>query len=161
MQYNHTVAILGAGSEIGQLIAQKIAGNYPLLLMDNSEEKLNQVKELVVKNHPTSQVEMVVCSKDASWEGDIIIIAADHAEEQEAIAIKINEVTTCKTVIQIKQASSDIVALQAILPYSKFISVDWAITAAIVEGNDEASLSITGEIVHLCGLKPIFKKSLI
>lgn len=52
-------------------------------------------------------------------------------------------------------------SLQSILPYSKFISVDWANTAAIVEGNDEASLSITGEIVHLCGLKPIFKKSLI
>ncbi|OYW79718.1 MAG: hypothetical protein B7Y37_12985 [Sphingobacteriia bacterium 28-36-52] len=161
MQYNLTVAILGAGSEVGQLIAQKIALKYPLLLMDNSEEKLNQVKELVVKNHPTAQVEMVVCSKDASWEGDIIIIAADQIGEQEAIATKINEVTTCKTVIQIKQASSDTVTLQNILPYSKFISVDWAITAAIVEGNDESSLSITGEIVQLCGLKPIFKKSLI
>lgn len=161
MQYNQTVAILGAGSEIGQLIAQKIAGNYLLLLMDNSEEKLNQLKQFVVKNHSAAQIDVVVCSKDASWEGDIIIIAADYAEEQKAIATKINEVTTCKTVIHIKQASSDTVALQTILPYSKFISVDWAITAAIVEGNDEASLSITGEIVHLCGLKPIFKKSLI
>jgi 8-hydroxy-5-deazaflavin:NADPH oxidoreductase len=104
---------------------------------------------------------MVICSKDASWEADIIIIAADYAEEQESIAIKINEVTTCKTVIQIKHAYSDIAGLQAILPYSKFISVNWANTTAIVEGNDEVSLSTAGEIVHLCGLKPIFKKSLI
>ncbi len=161
MLYNNTVAILGAGSELGQLIAKKIAGNYPLLLMDNNAEKLNGLIQIIPHTHPTAQVEMALCSKDASWEADIIIIAADYAEDQESIAIKINEVTTCKTVIQIKHASSDIAALQAILPYSKFISVDWANTTAIVEGNDEASLSITGEIVHLCGLKPIFKKSLI
>lgn len=161
MLYNNTVAILGAGSSIGQFIAKNIAANYPLLLMDSSAEKLNTLMQLVVENHPTAKVEMIVCSKEASWEADIIIIAADQVEEQEAIATNINEVTTCKTVIQIKDASSDMVALQAILPYSKFISVDWANTAAIVEGNDEVSLSITGEIVHLCGLKPIFKKSLI
>lgn len=161
MLYNNTVAILGAGSELGQLIAQKIAGNYPLLLMDNNAEKLKKLMQLITDNHLKAEVEMVDCSKNASWEADIIIIAAEYAEEQESIAIKINEVTTCKTVIQIKHASSGIAGLQTILPYSKFISVDWANTTAIVEGNDEASLSITGEIVHLCGLKPIFKKSLI
>ena len=161
MQNNNTVAILGAGSAIGQLIAEKIAGNYPLLLMDNSAETLNRLTELLTEKFATPQIEMIVCSKEASWEADIIIIAAEHAQEQEAIANKINEVTTCKTVIQIKPATADIASLQAILPYSKFISVDWANTAAIVEGNDEASLSITGELVHLCGLKPIFKKSLI
>lgn len=161
MLYNNTVAILGAGSSIGQLIAKNLATNYSLLLMDSSADKLNNLMQFFVENHPTAKVEMIVCSKEASWEADIIIIAADHAQEQEAIAIKINEVSTCKTVIQIKDASSDMVSMQAILPYSKFISVDWAITAAIVEGNDEVSLSITGEIVHLCGLKPIFKKSLI
>ncbi|MBT9485626.1 hypothetical protein [Sediminibacterium sp.] len=161
MLYNNTVAILGAGSSIGQHIAKNIAANYSLLLMDSSADKLNNLMQFFVDNHPTAKVEMIVCSKEASWEADIIIIAADHAQEQEAIAIKINEVSTCKTVIQIKDASSDMVSLQAILPYSKFISVDWANTAAIVEGNDEVSLSITGEIVHLCGLKPIFKKSLI
>ena len=117
--------------------------------------------KLITNKQSKVEIEMVDCSKNASWEADSIIIAAEYAEEQESIAIKINEVTTCKTVIQIKQASSDIAGLQAILPYSKFISVDWANTTAIVEGNDETSLSITGEIVHLCGLKPIFKKSLI
>lgn len=161
MQYNNTIAILGAGSDLGQFIAQKIVGTYRLLLMDNSELQLNQLKVLLVSNQPNADIELIVCSKDASWEGDIIIIAADNQTEQAGIAKKINEVTTCKTVIQIKDASSDMASLQSILPYSKFISVDWANTAAIVEGNDEASLSITGEIVHLCGLKPIFKKSLI
>jgi hypothetical protein len=161
MQYNNTIAILGAGSALGQFIAQKIVGTYRLLLMDNSELQLNQLKELLVSHQPNADIELIVCSKDASWEGDIIIIAADNQTEQAGIAKKINEVTTCKTVIQIKAASSDMASLQSILPYSKFISVDWANTAAIVEGNDEASLSITGEIVHLCGLKPIFKKSLI
>lgn len=161
MQYNNTIAILGAGSELGQLIAQKIAGTYRLLLMDRSEVQLNQLKEVLVNQQPKAEIELVVCSKDASWEGDIIIIAADQENEQEAIAKKINEVTTCKTVIQVKHASKNAASLQRFLPYSKFISVDWANTAAIVEGNDETSLSITGEIVHLCGLKPVFKKSLI
>lgn len=161
MQYKNTIAILGAGSELGQLIAQKIAGTYRLLLMDSSELQLNQLQQFLLNHHPNVEIELVVCSKDASWEGDIIIIAADNETEQAAIAKKINEVTTCKTVIQIKDALLDMASLQSILPYSKFITVDWANTAAIVEGNDEASLSITGEIVHLCGLKPIFKKSLI
>lgn len=161
MQYSNTIAILGANSEIGELIANKIAGNYPLLLVDQSEEKLYQLKQLVTEHHPKAQIELAVCSKDASWEADTIIIAANEAAEQASIASKIVEVTTCKTVIQIKKAHLDLATLHPMLPYSKFIEVDWANTTAIVEGKDENSLSITGEIVHMCGLKPLFKKSLI
>lgn len=161
MQYNNTIAILGVNSEIGELLAIKIAGNYPLLLMDQSEEKLHQLKQLLVENHPKAQIELVACSKDASWEADTIIIAADKAVEQASIASKIAEVTTCKTVIQIMKAHLDSATLHPMLPYSKFIAVDWANTTAIIEGKDETSLSITGEIVHMCGLKPLFKKSLI
>ncbi|HLD54352.1 MAG TPA: hypothetical protein VJA82_13670 [Sediminibacterium sp.] len=161
MQYNNTVAILGANSAIGQMLANQIGGNYPLLLMDGSTENLTLLKQHILTTHPSAQVELIACSKDASWEADTIIIAAEASADQASIASKINEVTTCKTVIQIRYASADSVSIQPLLPYSKFVSVEWANTAAIVEGNDEVSLSITGEIVHLCGLKPIFKKSLI
>jgi hypothetical protein len=161
MQYYNTVAILGANSAIGQKLANQIGGKYPLLLMDSGNENLDRLKQDILTVHPSAQVELVACSKDASWEADTIIIAAETDADQASIASKINEVTTCKTVIQIRHASSDLVSIQPLLPYSKFVSVDWANTAAIVEGSDEESLSITGEIVHLCGLKPLFKKSLI
>ena len=65
MQNNNTVAILGAGSAIGQFIAEKIAGNYPLLLMDNSAETLNRLTELLTGKFATPQIEMIVCSKEA------------------------------------------------------------------------------------------------
>lgn len=89
MQYNNTIAILGAGSALGQFIAQKIVGTYRLLLMDNSELQLNQLKELLVSHQPNADIELIVCSKDASWEGDIIIIAADNQTEQAGIAKKL------------------------------------------------------------------------
>lgn len=161
MQYNTIVAILGANSEVGQHIAKSIAEQYPVLLMDAEQNALLQLQHSIQSDHPAANITVLACSKEASWEADIIIIAVEKEEEQQKIAEKINEFTTCKIVIQIRPENNPTQHLQHKLPYAKFMLVDWGNTAAIVEGKDEMALSVTGEIIHLSGLKPIFKKSLI
>lgn len=161
MQYNNIVAILGANSVAGQQIAKSIAKQYPVLLMDTEQDTLLQLQHTIQTDQPQANITVQECSKEASWEADIVIIAVENEEEQQKIAERINEFTTCKTVIQIRPENNPLQHLQHKLPYAKFMLVDWGNTAAIVEGKDEMALSVTGEIIHLCGLKPIFKKSLI
>lgn len=161
MQYNNIVAILGANSDVGQRIAKSISGQYPVLLMDADKEALKELQKAIQVNNPAANITLLECSKEASWEADIVIIAVEKEEEQQLIAERINEFTTCKIVIQIRPENNSMQHLQHKLPYAKFMLVDWGNTAAIVEGKDEMALSVTGEIIHLCGLQPIFKKSLI
>lgn len=161
MQYNNIVAILGANSVTGQRIAESISVQYPLLLMDADKEALAQSQKIIQARYPDADITILECSKEASWEADIVIIAVEKEEEQERIAERINEFTTCKIVIQIRPENNPVQHLQHKLPYAKFMLVDWGNTVAIVEGKDEMALSVTGEIIHLCGLQPIFKKSLI
>lgn len=161
MQYNNIVAILGANSPAGKQIAECISEQYPVLIMDADKEVLLQSQKAIQSKHPAANITILECSKEASWEADIVIIAVEKENEQQQIAERINEFTTCKIVIQIRPENNPMLHLQYKLPYAKFILVDWGNTAAIVEGKDEMALSVTGEIIHLSGLKPIFKKSLI
>lgn len=96
-----TIAIIGAGGNMGSAIAKHVAsGNYRLLLFDQDYSKLPKLTEEIDQEYPNADVKAMDCAHDCGWEADIIIMAVPHDQEQE-IAEKIRGVATQKTVVSI------------------------------------------------------------
>lgn len=138
--YNNSVAIIGANSNVGAQFAMAIAKAYRLLLIDSDEIQTSLLATKI--KHITqlpSAVEVLSCSKDASWEADIIVLASPTVTHA-SIAKKIAEVTTCKTILQISNANDGLVSIQNILPHSHVIKVTINDSMAIVEGKNREAI---------------------
>jgi len=145
--YNNSVAIIGANSNVGAQFAMAIAKAYRLLLIDSDEMQTSLLATKIKhKTQLPSAVEVVSCSKDASWEADIIILASP-THTQPSIAKKIAEVTTCKTILQISNANDESVSIQNILPYSHVIKVIINHSTAMVQGEDADALQLALQLL--------------
>jgi 8-hydroxy-5-deazaflavin:NADPH oxidoreductase len=182
MQAKQTIAIIGAAGNMGSAISKSIAkGPYRLLLKENKQEELEAlVKEITTKN-ANADVEAAVCSTEASWEADIIILAVPYQAEKE-IAEKIKEVANQKIVISITNPlnetynglvtapdTSAAEELQKLLPHSKIIKVfntsfaadfsspviDGKQADAFIAGNDDDALVTVSDLVATAGFNPI------
>jgi len=158
MDLKNTVAILGANSRLGSLIAKGISKKFRLLLMDEQLQQLTALANEIAVINSTATTEVIQCCKDASWEADIIIVVADIAT-QAAIAGKIKEVATCKTVINIGTSANCSKTLQQLLPHSKVVTIlitgdidEPDLALASIEGTDDAAKNIVVEMMQLIGL---------
>src|SRR5699024_4813769 len=129
-----TIAIIGAGGNMGSAIAKNIAdGNYRLLLFDQNPEELSVLAEEMREHVSNADVKPMECAHDCSWEADIIIMAVPHDQEKE-IADMIRDVATQKIVISIANPidedfsklitdpdTSAAEQLQQWLPYSRVV----------------------------------------
>ncbi|HET8865490.1 MAG TPA: NAD(P)-binding domain-containing protein [Gracilimonas sp.] len=177
-----TIAIIGAGGNMGSAIAKSIAGgNYRLLLFDQSSEQLGSLSEDIQENHPEADFEHMSCPHESSWEADIIILAVPHGAEKE-LADKIRDVATQKIVISIanpvdkdfrklttRPDTSAAEELQQWLPHSKVIKafnttfaadfeqpvIDGKQTDAFIAGDNEEALQTVAELVETAGFNPI------
>ncbi len=178
-----TIAIIGAGGNMGSTIAKSIAdGNYRLLLFDKNTDKLNSLTEEIRQIHSDADIEAMNCAYDCGWEADIIILAVPYEAEKE-IAEKIRDVATQKIVISIANpkdgylTNSDTGAaeeLQRRLPHSKVIKafntafaadfeqpvIDDKQADAFISGDDEQALQTVFELVQTAGFNPIIADDL-
>lgn len=179
---NQTIAIIGAGGNMGSAIAKSIAGgNYRLLLFDRSPEQSGIIAEEILQAYPGAEVEPMDCARDCSWEADIIILAVPHGAGK-GIADKIRDVATQKIVISIANPMNEDFSklttephtsaaekLQQWLPHSKVIKafnttfatdfeqpvIDGKQTDAFIAGDDKAALQIVTKLVETAGFNPI------
>lgn len=177
-----TIAIIGAGGNMGSAIARSIAGgNYRLLLFDRASKQLSSLTEEIEQAHQGAEVKSVDCAHECSWEADIIILAVPHEAEKE-VADKIRDVATQKIVISIANPvdedvnnlttdsdSSAAEELQQWLPHSKVVKAFNTTFAAdferpviggkqadvFIAGNDKEALQSTAELVETTGFNPI------
>lgn len=177
-----TVAIIGAGGNMGSAIAKSIAGgNYRLLLFDSNPEQLGTISEKIQLDHPEADFEFKSCPHESSWEADIIILAVPHAAEKE-LTDKIRDVATQKIVVNIanpidkdfsklttRPDRSAAEELQQWLPHSKIVKtfnttfaadfeqpvIDGKQTDAFIAGDDEEALQTVTELVETAGFNPI------
>ncbi|WP_242917155.1 NADPH-dependent F420 reductase [Pontibacter liquoris] len=182
MKTTQTIAIIGASGSMGAAISKSLAkGNYRLLLCANDRSKVEAVAGDIKSSLPAAAVEVVDCSKEASWEADIIVVAVPFAAEQE-VAAKIKEVANQKIVISIANPLNDTYdglvtapdtsaaeELQKLLPNAKVVkafnttfAADFATTVidgkqadAFIAGNDEEALQTVSELVSTAGFNPI------
>lgn len=182
MNTKQTIAIIGASGSMGSAISKSLSrGNYRLLLCANSRTKVQAVVEDIKSNNPQADVEAIDCSREATWEADIIIAAVPyHAEKQ--VAEKIREVANQKIIISIANplnASYDGLVtapdtsaaeeLQKLLPNSKVVKafnttfaadfstpvIDDKKVDSFIAGNDEDALQTVSELVTTAGFNPI------
>ncbi|WP_345243566.1 NADPH-dependent F420 reductase [Nibrella saemangeumensis] len=177
-----TIAIIGATGNMGSAIAKSLAnGSYRLLLCANDFPTVQELAQTIKTDTPSADVEAIVCSRNASWEADIIILATPYQAEQE-IAETIQEIASQKIVVSIanpvNESYSGLVTapdtsaaeeLQKRLPHSKVIKafnttfaadfatpvIDGKQVDAFVAGNDEEALQTVSELVKTAGFNPI------
>lgn len=182
MKTKQTVAIIGATGNMGSAISQSLAkGNYRLLLHAPHEDKLTTLVHAIKVAHPSAEVESIDCSKQASWEADIIILAVPYAAEKE-VADKIREVANQKIVISIanplnatynglvtEPGTSAGEELQKLLPNATVIKafnttyaadfaqpvIDGKQVDAFVAGNNGDALQTVSDLVATAGFNPI------
>ncbi len=182
MRTKQTIAIIGASGSMGTAISKSLSkGNYRLLLFAEDKGKLKNFEKEIINAHPGADVESINCSYTASWEADVIIVAAPFAAEKE-IADKIREVANQKIVVSIANplndsfdglvTASDTSAaeeLQKLLPNSKVVKafnttfaadfaqpvIDGKQVDAFIAGNDSDALETVKELVQTAGFNPI------
>lgn len=177
-----TIAIIGAGGNMGSAIAKNMAGgNYRLLLFDRNPDQLGALHEEILQDFPEADVKRMNCPHESSWEADIIIMAVPHGAEKE-LTDKIRDVATQKIVVSIANpidedfsrliTDSDTSAaeeLQQWLPNSKVVKafnttfaadfnqpvIDGKQVDAFIAGNDEKAIRSVIELVETAGFNPI------
>lgn len=177
-----TIAVIGAAGNMGSGIAANLAkAGYRVLIAGNDQSKLSSLLTKIKSNTPNADVEIIDCSKEASWEADIIIPAVSY-QAQAAVASKIKDVVTGKIVISLANPLNDTYdglltgattsaaeELAKLLPNSKVIKAFNTVFAAdfntpklggntfdvFVAGDDEEAVSDVSEIVKDAGFNPL------
>lgn len=182
MKTKQTIAVIGASGNMGSAISKSLSkGNYRLLLCSDDKGKVQAILTDIKSSNAASDVEVIDCSAQASWEADIIIAAVPY-EAQKDVAEKIKEVANQKIVISIANPlnetynglvtapdTSAAEELQKLLPNSKVIkafnttfAADFSTPViggqqvdAFIAGNDEEALQTVSELVTTAGFNPI------
>jgi 8-hydroxy-5-deazaflavin:NADPH oxidoreductase len=182
MQTKQTIAVIGATGNMGSAISKSIAkGPYRLVLKATKQEELDALVSEIKSKTSNADVEAAVCSTEASWEADIIILAVPFNAEKD-LAEKIKEVANQKIVISIANPlnetyngvvtaadSSAAEELQKLLPNSKVIKafnttfaadfstpvIDGKQVDAFIAGNDDDALQTVSDLVATAGFNPV------
>lgn len=177
-----TITIIGATGSMGSAISKSLSkGNYRLLLCSNDLDQSQLLTKEIKKLTPSADVESIDCSRNASWEADIIILAVPYSAESE-VASKIKEVANQKIVVSISNPmnetfdglvtpadSSAAEELQKLLPHSKVVKafnttfaadfttpvIDGKQVDAFVAGNDAEAVETITELVKTAGFRPV------
>lgn len=105
------------------MAAKKLAPYNRLLLVDDDREGLLLVKEDVLSEVKTAEVDIMECFQDTGWEADAIVLALQSSKDKEAFTL-MKPYVTGKTVIVFSCGKED--ELNTLLPYSKIIRIDEA-----------------------------------
>ncbi|MEJ7912004.1 MAG: hypothetical protein WKF70_02530 [Chitinophagaceae bacterium] len=161
MAQKETIALIGATTETGQLIVSRLL-NLPclLLLMDGSTDRLHALYHSLTTGTNEARVDLLSCSREASWEADIILIA-ENEDRLEAIADRIKEVATGKLVIFITTDEDIESSLQLWLPYTQVVTVfvrkdadaGQLFSIAIMESRSKETLQKADEFFKSLGIK--------
>jgi NADPH-dependent F420 reductase len=177
-----TIAIIGSTGNMGSGITYNLAkAGYRILIAGNDQSKLNNQIEKIKADVPNADVEVIDCSREASWEADIIIPAVSY-EAQTMIANKIKDVVTGKIVISIANplnatydglvtdpTTSAAEELAKLLPNSKVIKafntvfaadfntpqIDGKTPDAFIAGDDDDAVATVSELVKDAGFNPL------
>ena len=173
-----TIAILGAGGNMGSNIAKNLArAGYRLLLADRDVSKLSETLKAIKATTPKANVELIDCAREA----DIIIPAVSYLAQAE-VAQKINDVVTGKIIISIanplnetfdglltEPTTSAAEELAKLLPHSNIVKAFNTTFAAdftsprlggatidcFVAGADHEAAEAVSELVRDAGFNPI------
>lgn len=177
-----TIAVIGAAGNMGSGLARNLAAaGYRVLLAGEDQSKLEDLLGAITKSSPRADVAVIDCSKNASWEADVIIPAVPY-QAQADVASKIKDVVAGKIVVSIVNPLNDTYdglltgpttsaaeELAALLPYSKVVKafntvfaadfktpkIAGQIADAFVAGDDAEAAAVVAELVKDAGFNPL------
>jgi NADPH-dependent F420 reductase len=175
------IAIIGLGN-MGLNIAKNLSrAGYRLLLADRDPTKAKETLKALRKDSPKAEVELLDCSREASWEADVVIPAVRYQDQAE-VAAKIKDVVTGKIVVSIANpfnptydglltdpTTSAAEELAKLLPHSKVVKAFNTTFAAdfssprlggktvdcFVAGDDEEAVATVSDLVKDAGFHPV------
>jgi predicted dinucleotide-binding enzyme len=101
-----TIAILGAAGPMGAALARRLTrAGHRVLLAGRTPARLSALASDLADAIPGADIDILDCSREASWEADIIIPAIPYCAQQE-VAARIRDVVTRKTVVSIVNPAS-------------------------------------------------------
>lgn len=179
---NQVIAIIGASENKGVDLVKILARLKSRLLLFGADfHKLSVLIDEIKTEYPDTDVEIIGCPFDASWEADIILLAVSLQEESEILS-QIKAVSTQKIVIVLSNQanepdghlSADITSshgeeLQKLLPHSKVVQIfDPRLAAGFsppsvvnnvpdvfITGNDREALHTVSTVLKLAGFNPV------
>jgi len=138
MQQKETVAVIGAASEEGRRMVNKLAhAPCRLLLMDEDAEGLAALKQSLTDTK--AEIDSLPCCREASWEADLIFIAKEQVSIEDT-ARKMAQVATTKTVIYLTKENDDAFErLRQLLPHSRLVKARYTNDELILSQSDAAA----------------------
>lgn len=177
-----TVAIIGATGNMGSGLARNLArAGHRILIAGHDKAKLNGLFTDIKASIPKADIEILDCSREASWEADIIIPAVPYAAQAE-VAGRIEEVVTGKIVVSIANplnatydglvtgpGTSAAEELQKLLPHSKVVkafntvfgsafatpNIGGKTVDTFIAGDDQQAVAIVAGLVKDAGFNPL------
>jgi 8-hydroxy-5-deazaflavin:NADPH oxidoreductase len=165
MQTPQTRVIIGAG-KMGKAIAAGLAtGHDRVILCDGNHQKAETVATDLKATHPHYNLETVVCSYEATWEADVIILSFPSCPDKQELVRKIKPVANQKIVVTV---DADAGELKELLPHSKIVQAFTGITEndflmpfkerinipCPIISNDEEAIDTLAGLVQTIGFKP-------
>jgi len=160
-----SIALFGATEKHVSVLAEVMAlKNNRLLLFSDGNQDASDLRNQILLNIPSADIELFDCSAEASWQADTIILAL-NPDKLEKIAAGIQNFVTQKTVITFvdsaQKASGEIRSkgLQNLLPNAHVIYVHIAYDQDqqkifYAGGSDDEALSEATALLTLAGFIP-------
>lgn len=145
-----TIAWIGDDNNQGYVL-RKLAGHYRLLWVRREENK----QTAAFHDIPGSEVEILNCAKEGSWEADIIVLAGEVLAGD--LLGKIRDVATQKIVLVINWNHKDgrqqdkLAQIREALPFSKTLEVILHPDEMILSGENPEAVNTARRIVQLLG----------
>ncbi len=179
----NTIVIIGAGGNMGSGLAKRLsAAGHRVLLAGSAPSALDALRLQILTSTPGANVERLDCSREASWEADVIIPAVPYSAQAE-VARRIKDVACRKAVISLanplNEAYDGLVTptgtsaaeeLADVLPNAMVVKafntvfsaqlVSPAVTGTapdcFVAGDHEGAIELVSGLVRDCGFHPVF-----
>ena len=162
MHTPQTIVIIGA-AETGKTIARGLSnGNDRVLLCDHDFHAAHSFTRDLQQAFPSYDIEAVDCSYEATWEGDIIVLALPSCPDRQEVAKNVKAVANQKVVII---TDGDVTELQSLLPHTKIVRIDASAfgkngafppsTDCLVQGEDAEAVQTAASLVRTVGWNPV------
>src|SRR5690625_2090320 len=76
-----TIAVIGARNNFGNTLVSRLCeGNYRIVMFDENLDQATSLRDSICGQNKKADIDISDCEYTASWEADIILVAAEDHE---------------------------------------------------------------------------------
>ena len=156
-----TIAVIGARNNFGNTLVSRLCeGNYRIVMFDENLDKATSLRDSICGHNKKADIDISDCEHTASWEADIILVAAE-VHEMRDIAEKIVTVATQKIVAILSGEGTELILneVEELFPYSKVsILFPGKKKEVALFSRDKRSVETLKDLLHENGYNPVIQQ---